>query len=161
MPKPAPMLAARPAIFPGVPGSLPIRRSRRPHGRSLPWAFVALLVAGACATAAPPRTFRFASNLEAPRAFACAADRLRARGFDVTVDAQELTATALLRREPAAARPAEWWRVALTVTPQAGGSALVESVAGVGPRAEGPFEAPPGPLVTAVAEIPSRCMWPQ
>jgi hypothetical protein len=115
-----------------------------------------------CAPAGPPRTFRFATNHDAAAALRCATQRLRVEGFEVVETNEEgaVSAVALRRVESATQVGArEWWRVEVSTSRNEDGRTVVETLAGVAPRSEGPY-AEPGPrLQGVVGKISASCTW--
>jgi hypothetical protein len=114
-----------------------------------------------CASAgSAPQTFRFLSNLDAEAALRCAHNRLRIEGFEVTESADGAPPVALRRSaSESEVGTTEWWRVEVTISSDDTGRTVVQSVASVGRRAEGPFTEPPVVLQGIVGKISASCTW--
>jgi hypothetical protein len=54
---------------------------------------------------------------------------------------------------------AEWWRVEISTTRDDVGTTIVQSVAGVSSRREGPYREPTVPLQGVVGRISASCTW--
>jgi hypothetical protein len=118
----------------------------------------AAAVLGSCAPVGPPQVFRFASNRDSTAAARCASDRLRIEGFEV---ADSGGAPLAMRRAESASEVGapEWWRVQVSITRDDEGRTIVESLAGVGDRPEGPFREPNVQLQGIVGKISASCTW--
>ena len=123
-----------------------------------PLLFAPLLLV-ACATPSPPVLSRFLSNRSAEEASACVRERLLAEGFQLSQPSDTVPAVAVLRSEPGPEVRDRWWRVELSVTQGADERTIVETVAGIAPRQEGPYAAANTSLMGVIGRLAASCTW--
>ena len=135
----------------------------RSRGRPGIGPMVVGLLVQACATAAPPSSFEFASVRDPANAYACVVGVLAREGFTVERSAEEGIAVAFRRAD--GDRPSAddggrtWWRVELGTSLDERRRTVVRGTAGSAPRREGPYGAADLPLEHLVGAFSGACMW--
>jgi hypothetical protein len=79
----------------------------------------------------------------------------------VTVTTTPSGPAVLVRRNESSTEvgAAEWWRVEISTTRDDVGTTIVQSIAGVSRREEGPYREPTVPLQGVVGRISASCTW--